>query len=404
VEETKWPTLFKKTSTGAIQQWTISCNLSRASETGDDEMDYVSTIVTTYGQIGSDKMQTTFDRIKEGKNAGKKNETTAFEQAQAEANAKYEKQLKKGYVTSPEAAEAGEVSDLIQGGISPMLAQSFSKHANKIKYPCYAQPKFDGTRMIAVVESGKCTLWSRTRKPITSCPHIVAELERMFPDRDIILDGEAYNFKYKANFEKLISLIRQEVPAPDHTEIQYHVYDQISSGTFEERWTELVNIFFEGISYVAPGVDGNPIAIEGFTYCIPCHTVTCESDDAVTELFIQLTNIGHEGIILRNADGLYVNKRSYDLQKVKTMLDDEFDIVGIEEGRGRLMGHVGAFICKDVNGNEFKAKMCGDTEMLRKYFGHHDLWKNKKLTVQYQGLTAYGIPRFPVGKAIRDYE
>jgi len=46
----------------------------------------------------------------------------------------------------------------------------------------------------------------------------------------------------------------------------------------------------------------------------------------------------------------------------------------------------------------------GKLANLKKYFIYHDLWKGKKLTVQYQNLTQDGIPRFPVGIAIRDYE
>jgi DNA ligase-1 len=48
--------------------------------------------------------------------------------------------------------------------------------------------------------------------------------------------------------------------------------------------------------------------------------------------------------------------------------------------------------------------MSGSTERLKEYFENPKLWRGKILTVQYQALTSYGIPRFPVGKAIRDYE
>lgn len=82
----------------------------------------------------------------------------------------------------------------------------------------------------------------------------------------------------------------------------------------------------------------------------------------------------------------------------------EFDIIGIEEGRGKLSGHVGAFVCMTDEGQEFKAKMSGSTEKLKEYFENHDLWKKKQLTVQFQDLTAYGLPRFPVGLRIKEME
>lgn len=383
--EKKFPTLYKKTSTGKIQFWDISCNESRASETGDDEVDVVSTIVTTYGQMGTDSPQTTYDNIKEGKNVGKKNETTAYEQAKAEALSKWQQQKKKGYVESLEAAEANETDDLIEGGIVPMLAHKFVEQAHKIKYPAFVQPKLDGIRCIAIVKDGAATLWSRTRKPITSCPHIIQELEAAFETRDIILDGELYNHEMKNEFEKIVSLVRQEEPGEGYEIVQYHVYDKVDGDIFKDRYSSLRNLFdafeFYSIQLVETGLT--------------------MAEDGVMDFFDQFRAAGYEGAMVRNADSLYVNKRSYDLQKVKEFEDSEFDIIGVEEGRGKLAGHA-IFVCKTDSGKEFLAKMKGDTAKLKEYFDNHDLWKNRQLVIQYQGLTTYGIPRFPVGLRIKE--
>jgi DNA ligase 1 len=381
----KLPTLYKKTSTGAIQQWNIHVIDQRGSATA-------ACIITEYGQVGG-KIQMTSDLIQDGKNVGKKNETTPRQQAEAEAQSQWEKKKKKGYVESVSGAEAGELDKLITGGVEPMLAQSFSKHGHKIKYPCFTQPKLDGIRCVAIIKDGECTLWSRTRKPILSCPHIVQELEACFGLRDIVLDGELYNHEYKTNFEKIVSLVRQEEPAPDHALVQYHVYDVVEDKrcgpTFSDR-TENLDIIFAAYSFVA---------------LQQVETEEVESEDQVMDFFEKFRGQGYEGAMLRNADSEYLNKRSYDLQKVKEFDDAEFNIVGIEEGRGRLAGHVGAFICVNGLDKEFKAKAKGSTERLREYFENHELWRGKKLTVQYQGLTGKEqVPRFPVGVAIRDYE
>jgi DNA ligase-1 len=378
----KFPTLYKKTNTGAIQFWDI-----QVYEDSDHSIAY--TIETEYGQLGTDSPQTTFDHIYEGKNVGKKNETSVREQAIAEAKAKWEKQKKKGYVESKEAAEKGELDDLIEGGIVPMLAHTFEKQGHKIKYPCYAQPKLDGIRILAVVKDRKCTLWSRTRKPITSLPHIVAEIEK-HSRADIIFDGEAYSHKFKDNFEHIVHLVRQEEPDSECTDVEYHVYDMVSEKTFEER----NNYLFKWFNI------GNP----KFEYLKLVETLHVLSEDLVSEFYDRFKADGYEGAMLRNANGLYVNKRSSDLIKVKEMQDAEFEIIGVEEGRGKLEGHVGAFVCLTDNHQEFKAKMSGSTENLKNYFSNHSLWKGKLLTVQFQDLTSYGVPRFPVGIAIRDYE
>jgi DNA ligase-1 len=384
------PVLYKKTNTGAIQYWRIE-----VIEHPDHSVGY--DIWTHYGQVDG-KEQRTVDSIFEGKNIGKANETSPKQQAEAEALAKWEKQKKKGYVESVEAAQADEVDALIEGGVNPMLAQSFSKHAQKIKYPCFAQPKLDGHRCIAIVENGKATLWSRTRKTINSMPHIVAELERMFPDTGITLDGELYNHAYRTKFEELTSLIRKEEPAPGHEVVQYHVYDIINDKPFDERSTEIETIFADGTGYT--DLSGNKV--EGFKYCKMVATFGAFSDENVTELFAELTSVGYEGIMLRNGDGKYVGKRSYDLQKVKEFQDDEFDIVGVTEGRGKLAGHA-IFVCVDSKGDEFEAKLKGETSKLKEFFDKPDLWQGKKLTVQYQGLTgAKKVPRFPVGLRLRE--
>lgn len=377
---TEYPTLYKKTSTGAIQQWKISVLDQRGSDTA-------AVIFTEHGQVDG-KIQTTSDIITEGKNIGKKNETAPKQQAESEAQSKWEKQKKKGYVESIEDAQNDKTDDLIEGGVVPMLAQSFNKHGHKIKFPCYVQPKLDGLRCIAVIEDGAVTLWSRTRKPIDSCPHIVQELEAIFEGQNLILDGELYNHDYKANFEKIVSLVRQEEPDPEHYLVQYHIYDMVADSPFRDRYSTLRNWLewqdqSSSLRLVETGV--------------------VQSEDGVMGFFDGFKGLGYEGAMLRNMDSKYVNKRSYDLQKVKEFDDAEFDIIGIDEGRGKLAGHVGAFRCRTEGGKEFLAKMSGETIRLRDYFLNHSLWAGKRLTVQYQGLTGKeGVPRFPVGLRIRE--
>lgn len=149
------PTLFKKTSAGADQEWSIGTE--------------ANVIVTRFGQVGG-KIQEARDEVKEGKNVGKANATTAIQQAEAEAQSQWEKKLKKAYVQSLDDARAGKIDAVIEGGVFPMLAHRYDEQGHKIVFPAYVQPKFDGHRCIAVIEDFKATLWSRTRKPITGLP------------------------------------------------------------------------------------------------------------------------------------------------------------------------------------------------------------------------------------------
>jgi len=352
-------------------------------------------IVTRFGQLGTENPQEASDTITQGKNEGKANATTAYEQAVKEAASRWTKKKKSGYVEEVGQAIAGEVDSLIEGGINPMLAHKFSEQGHKIKFPCFAQPKLDGIRCIAIVEDGVCTLWSRTRKQILSMGHIVDALERTYGpcSGKIIFDGELYNHDYKNDFESLVSMIRKDAPSPGSEVVQYHIYDI----TQDEMRPDPAGFDSRFIQSPFSDMSRAPCVVFVKTETIP-------NEEAVFVSFEKAREAGYEGVILRNAHAPYEFKRSYNLQKVKEFDDAEFEIVGIEEGRGKLAGHVGSFVCTAKNGQEFKAKAKGEMGFLKSCFENHGLWFGRKLVVKYQGLTGYGIPRFPIGVRFRDSE
>lgn len=366
------PTLYKKTSTGAIQQWSIHVE--------------ENVIVTVYGQKDG-KLQEARDTITKGKNVGRANETTPIMQALAEAQSQWEKKKKKGYVESVDAASNGETDALIEGGVFPMLAKSFNKDGDKIKFPAYVQPKLDGHRCIAVKENGTVTLWSRTRKRITGVPHIERALERILRNGDVT-DGELYNHDYKNKFEELSSFIRQATPIAGHEVVQYHVYDLVTSGPFVERFKRLSQL-------VRPQELRSQVVIRVDTHLV-------EDEDDMMTTFEDFLRDGYEGLMVRNTAGLYkVGGRSADLQKVKEFDDAEFKVVAVNEGRGKMAGKA-VFTCTTKDGIEFDCKLVGKLEALADYIHNPKKALGRMLTVKYQGMTKYGKPRFPVGMRWRE--
>jgi DNA ligase-1 len=120
------------------------------------------------------------------------------------------------------------------------------------------------------------------------------------------------------------------------------------------------------------------------------------------KLFAEFVESGYEGIMLRNAAGVYrANYRSNDLQKYKEFMEDEFRIIGFTHGEGRDAGAV-IWICETADGKEFTVRPRGTIEKRREWFNVGDMYIGKNLTVIYQELTDEGKPRFPVGKALRD--
>lgn len=369
----KFKKLYRRHSSGKLQEWQIAVE--------------GSTIHVWHGQVDG-KLQHTKDIILEGKNIGRSNATTTEEQAMSEAKSKFLKMKKKGYVTDINSAKNGDVDKVIEGGIIPMLAQSYKK---KMKFPVYVQPKLDGIR--ALYSEG---LWSRTRKRMTSLPHIEEQVKAYFQG-DVVLDGEAYNHDLKDDFEKITSAVTMKKGVADHHElVQYHIYDlPLPDIPFKERLVRLQKVF--------KGVPNK-------SHLKLVESRLVHSHEELMQAYEDFMEMGYEGAMARDPEGLYespnASYRSKNLQKIKEMQDAEFKIVGFNEGRGKLAGHVATFVFEidDEHGKRtFKAKPDGSTAILKKYFEDHSLWEGKWMTVQYQGWTKTDIkPRFPVAKRFRD--
>jgi hypothetical protein len=130
-------------------------------------------------------------------------------------------------------------------------------------------------------------------------------------------------------------------------------------------------------------------------------TFLIHNDAEFKEAFDEFIKQEYEGIMLRDANGIYeINKRSKYLQKYKEFLDDEFEIVGFESGTGRDENCV-IWVCKTKEGKTFSVRPKQTIEKRKEEFLNASTKIGKKMTVIYQELTEDGIPRFGVGKGIR---
>jgi DNA ligase 1 len=323
--------------------------------------------------------------VTEGKNLGKSNSTTPFEQAVADAQSKWNLKRDKGYMT-----EMGTKSTVLL----PMLAQKFQERSHKIVLPCYVQPKLNGMRCLAFKENGVIRLQSRMGKDIQDIPHITATLKSIMSDGDI-LDGELYTFGEK--LQDILSAIKNidhpEKSAIPLNTLNYWVYDcpdRAGTESFRERYKHF-------LSMIEPFTPRPP-------HIVPVSTeIVTTTDEVYAALGIQMS-AGYEGVIVRNMDGLYSwGERSNDLQKLKLMQDAEFKIVGVRAGTGRA-AEAAIFRCVTATGKEFEVNPEGTLAQKKAYLDNASSLIGKRLTVRYQELTKDGIPTFGVGVVVRDYE
>lgn len=367
------------------------------------ERNGMGVIETTYGYVDG-KKQVNEKVIAEGKNVGKKNETTPLQQAINEARSAWIKKKESGYAATGSAAAVattessdeeaeGEAEAVTEGGRgkgidasvpSPMLAHDYNKRGKSIQFPCYVQRKYDGTRCVGIPQKG---LFSRNRKAYPHLEHIVEELNKLPPT--LVLDGELYS--NTLTFQEIVGLVKRETLKKGDEEkqkqIQFHIYDIINDKPYEQRLAALKYIFSSC----------------KFQYLVLVQTDVCASEDHMKELHAQYVAEGYEGIMLRNKNGGYKGVRSADLQKYKEFYDDEYEVIDYKEGEGQEAGCV-LWICQTKEGKVFHCRPRGTREERIQLFQEGYNYVGKKLTVRMQELTVDGIPRFPVGIAFRDYE
>ncbi len=365
--------------------------------------------IIEYGQLDGKKQQTTREYLT-GKNIGKSNETTPIMQCISETKRKWTDKIEKeNYsITIPENITkniinksninnqcSNNVEKVKDDKLFPMLAHKYDpienqKKKNGIIYPCLVQPKLDGLRCIVYRGlDGKLKAQSRTGGYFTAIEHILKELESVFNlHPTLIFDGELYTTKIP--FEQLAGLIKKkkitEEEIPLLRQIEYHIYDLINKNPYYVRLNEIEQILIP--------FKLNKIFI--------VQTMLANNVDDMRHFFTKFVEDGYEGIMLRNKNGLYqCNYRSNDLQKYKEFIEDEYQIVGYKQGEGKDKGTI-IWICITPDGREFNVRPRGTLEYRRELFKNGDKYVGKMLTVIYQELSEMNVPRFPVGKDVRE--
>ncbi len=359
----KLPSLYKRDSKGKIRVWQI--------EVGYSNDDYAGT--RTVAGLEDGKKVTSEWNLSEAKNVGKINSTTAYTQAQAEAKAIWDKRIEKEYFV--------DISDIDSyDKFEPMLAADYTKTKVQVSSG-YSQPKLDGIRCIANSKG----LWTRSGKPITSCPHIWNEVKDVLEaNPEVTLDGELYNHELKEDFNKIVSLVRKTKFTDADLEdskrlVQYHVYDIHNSNNAD-------------VIFSIRNIDLNDSGIFK-EYLHFVRTDWCDTQDQLDELYASYMADGYEGQMVR-LDEKYECKRSKSLLKRKQFITEEYDVVAVEEGLGNWSGHIKRFILRMPDGTECGAGVRGTQTQMKELFESNvtPTWA----TLRYFGLTPDGVPRFPV--------
>jgi ATP-dependent DNA ligase len=392
-------TLYGTEKTGKIKIWNASVQ---------ENADRTATATIEYGQIDG-KKQTTVRDYAEGKNIGRKNETTPYIQCLQETERKWtDKKEKEGYTTEMPNGDEDEDGDgdgnedeKKDSVIFPMLAgkyepQTAKKKRTDIQYPCFVQPKLDGLRCITYMKDKKdkkVVAQSRTGGIFDSVEHITTVLLPIFKAHPrVALDGELYTKDIP--FETLAGIIKKKKITDADREllkhVKYHIYDMIHLDNADMPYVDRHQFICKALhTYPNPFLE-------------IVRTDKVKSVDEFKEKFGEFVANDYEGIMLRNIDSVYKQGfRSNDLQKYKEFHEEEYSIVGFDQGDGRDKGTV-IWKCQTKEGRVFSVRPRGTHEHRQNLFKNGDSYVGKQLTVIFQELSELNVPRFPVGKAVRD--
>jgi len=385
----EYPNIYGKDKSGKIRIWKAS-----VFRVGNSP---VATSVIEHG-LQDGKLQIDTRQYNEGKNIGKKNETTPLEQCIAEVEKKRKDKIEKDCYSETLSDNVD-----VNGGdrkYFPMLANKYDPASSSKKrggggggggivFPCFVQPKLDGLRCVVYLQSGKPVYQSRTGGYFRVLQHLDPHiLQILSADPTLVLDGELYTPEIP--FEELAGIIKKKsLTTADEKRIQcvqYHIYDVVTPAVpFRQR----LLIIQQVVPISNPAIKLVP-------------TYLSANEREFHEKFGEYVAQGYEGIMLRNTEGLYrENYRSNDLMKYKEFFEAEYPIADYKEAAGRDAGTV-IWECETPEGRRFSVRPRGSLEARREWFSAAPTYIGKRLTVIYQELSEMGVPRFPVGKAIRE--
>ena len=189
------------------------------------------------------------------------------------------------------------------------------------------------------------------------------------------IDGELWT--KRGDFENIVSIVRDKNPSKEWLEIRYHIFEvPHAKGRFFERLAK-VEAYQSNILKIVP-------------------QIKVKNKIHMKKTLEEIESKGGEGIVVRDPNTPYIDRRTSKALKVKSFKDAECKVLGHTQGRGKFSDVIGAIKCELEDGIRFK---------IGTGFSNDDRANPPKIgdmvTFKYQGLTKYGKPRFPVFLRVR---
>lgn len=190
---------------------------------------------------------------------------------------------------------------------------------------------------------------SRTNEFCYSCDHIVAECRRIFGPNRVVF-GEVYKRGWEQ--PEISGAFRRQSPQP---ELEFVVFDMVTQDEFFANLSP--RIYSERHLEYSQGLrQGDSAVVSGAETRLPQHTT--ETDVATYAAHAG----GYDGYIRRDPRATWTpgrDKRGVVL-KFKPTVTFDLECIGVEEGKGKYKGTLGALLLRFRDGKVVKASGMSD--------------------------------------------
>jgi len=225
-----------------------------------------------------------------------------------------------------------------------MLASQYEqKLVDKIQWPAMVQLKMDGMRFNAVVRDGQCEFKSRNGKTIDLLGNLEKEFVELANGIDTVFDGE---------------LLVKDDSGTLNRQTGNGILNKAGKGTITDTeaamvhatiWDIIPYMYFIDSYCPTPYKDRFARLKEADKISIVPNFIVENIDEAQAK-FKEYYDQGEEGIILKDMNAPWENKRSKSLIKFKGELECDLKIVDVEDGTGKYEGMLGALVCESEDG------------------------------------------------------
>ena len=230
---------------------------------------------------------------------------------------------------------------------SCQLAHDSANHESKVSGRKLIEVKLDGVRVITVVyPDGRVDQYSRNGKELVNFPHIKEQFKVISKDlKDPwVFDGEIMS----SSFQDLMKQVHRKSDVQS-TDAVLHLFDWLPLSEFETGgWIETQEHRSKALK-LWHGFNKEHIPNISVLNYESVDLDTKAGQQRYKEINAQAIAGGYEGIMLKDPLAGYECKRTVSWLKLKPFIEVSLEVINVEEGTGKNVGRLGAFVCSGMD-------------------------------------------------------